>query len=64
MRSRADGGAGRALELATFRLLFAAGDPEEGARAFLERRSPRFGGEGGDGHPASPPGSAAERAGG
>ncbi len=43
MRSRAGGSAGRALELATFRLLFAAGDPEEGARAFLERRAPRFG---------------------
>jgi enoyl-CoA hydratase/carnithine racemase len=42
MRSRAAGSAGRALELATFRLLFAAGDPEEGARAFLERRAPRF----------------------
>jgi len=48
MRCRADGGAGRALELATFRLLFAAGDPEEGARAFLERREPRFGGGDGD----------------
>jgi enoyl-CoA hydratase/carnithine racemase len=31
-----------ALELATFRLLFAVGHPEEGARAFLERRPPRF----------------------
>jgi enoyl-CoA hydratase/carnithine racemase len=50
MRSRADGSAGRALELATFRLLFAAGDPEEGARAFLERRAPRFGGRIGDGN--------------
>jgi enoyl-CoA hydratase/carnithine racemase len=30
------------LELASFRLLFAAGDPEEGARAFLERRDPVF----------------------
>jgi enoyl-CoA hydratase/carnithine racemase len=49
MRCRADGSAGRALELATFRLLFAAGDPEEGARAFLERREPRFGGVDGDG---------------
>jgi hypothetical protein len=49
MRSRADGSAGRALELATFRLLFAAGDPEEGARAFLERRAPRFGAEPGSG---------------
>lgn len=60
MRSRAGGSAGRALELATFRLLFAAGDPEEGARAFLERRAPRFksGDDDGDGHPASPSGSA------
>ena len=51
MRSRAGGSAGRALELATFRLLFAAGDPEEGARAFLERRAPRFksGDDDGDG---------------
>jgi len=49
LRSRADGSAGRALELATFRLLFAAGDPEEGARAFLERRAARFGGGSGDG---------------
>jgi enoyl-CoA hydratase/carnithine racemase len=43
MRCRAAGSAGRALELATFRLLFASGDPEEGARAFFERREPRFG---------------------
>ncbi len=42
MRSRATGEPGRALELATFRLLFASGDPEEGARAFLERRPPNF----------------------
>lgn len=42
MRSRASGESGRALELATFRLLFASGDPEEGARAFLERRAPDF----------------------
>jgi enoyl-CoA hydratase/carnithine racemase len=42
VRSRAVGSAGRALELATFKLLFATGDPEEGARAFLERRAPRF----------------------
>jgi enoyl-CoA hydratase len=42
MRCRAEGGPGRALELATFRLLFAAGDPREGARAFLEKRPPRF----------------------
>ena len=42
MRSRSRGESGRALELATFRLLFASGDPEEGARAFLERRNPMF----------------------
>lgn len=36
--------AGRSkIELASFRLLFASGDPGEGARAFLERRSPDFG---------------------
>jgi enoyl-CoA hydratase/carnithine racemase len=35
-------GAGLRLELASFRLLFASGDPEEGARAFLERRPPSF----------------------
>lgn len=42
MRTAARGSAGLALELATFRLLFAAGDPEEGARAFLEKRDPEF----------------------
>jgi enoyl-CoA hydratase/carnithine racemase len=42
MRSRARGSAGLALELASFRLLFAAGDPEEGARAFLEKRDPNI----------------------
>jgi enoyl-CoA hydratase/carnithine racemase len=42
MRSSAVGESGRVLELATFRLLFAAGDPCEGARAFLERRQPTF----------------------
>jgi len=34
-----------ALELASFRLIFASGDPGEGARAFLERRPPEFAGE-------------------
>jgi enoyl-CoA hydratase/carnithine racemase len=42
MRAAAHGSAGLALELASFRLLFAAGDPEEGARAFLEKRDPKF----------------------
>ena len=42
MRSSLSGSAGRALELATFSMLFATGDPEEGARSFLERRPPRF----------------------
>jgi len=42
MRASARGSAGLALELASFRLLFAAGDPEEGARAFLEKRDPDF----------------------
>jgi enoyl-CoA hydratase/carnithine racemase len=42
MRASARGSAGLALELASFRLLFAAGDPEEGARAFLEKRDPEF----------------------
>jgi enoyl-CoA hydratase/carnithine racemase len=42
LRASARGSAGLALELASFRLLFAAGDPEEGARAFLEKRDPRF----------------------
>ncbi len=36
------GGGSGVLELATFRLLFATGDPGEGARAFLERRPARF----------------------
>ena len=30
------------IELASFRLLFASGDPGEGARAFFDRRSPEF----------------------
>ena len=42
MRAGARGSAGLALELASFRLLFAAGDPGEGARAFLEKRDPEF----------------------
>jgi enoyl-CoA hydratase/carnithine racemase len=42
MRSNGGAVAGLQLELATFRLLFAAGDPAEGARAFLERRAPVF----------------------
>jgi enoyl-CoA hydratase/carnithine racemase len=42
MRSRDSGGSGLALELASFRLLFAAGDPGEGARAFLEKRESSF----------------------
>jgi enoyl-CoA hydratase/carnithine racemase len=42
MRASARGSAGLALELASFRLLFAAGDPEEGARAFFEKRKPEF----------------------
>jgi hypothetical protein len=41
-RSGATGKRGLELELATFRLLFASGDPNEGARAFLERREPEF----------------------
>jgi len=32
-----------AIELASFRLLFASGDPKEGADAFLERREPVYG---------------------
>jgi len=31
-----------ALEMAAFKLLFASGDPGEGARAFFERRAPEF----------------------
>lgn len=42
MRAAAHGSAGLALELASFRLLFAVGDPIEGARAFLEKRDPKF----------------------
>ena len=42
MRASARGSAGLALELASFRLLIAAGDPEEGACAFLEKRAPDF----------------------
>lgn len=42
LRARSGRGPAAALELATFRLLFAAGDPEEGARAFLEKRDADF----------------------
>lgn len=42
MRARSGEGGGLQLELASFRLLFAVGDPEEGARAFLERREAEF----------------------
>lgn len=43
MRAGTAGNGARTLELATFRWLFAVGDPEEGARAFLEKREARFG---------------------
>ena len=39
---RASGSGGGALEMATFRLLFANRDPNEGARAFIEKRDPDF----------------------
>jgi enoyl-CoA hydratase/carnithine racemase len=42
MRSAPSRSAGLALELAAFRLLFAAGDPKEGATAFLDKRDPSF----------------------
>ncbi len=42
LRTRAARSGSMALELATFRFLFAVGDPREGARAFLERRPARF----------------------
>lgn len=42
LRARAPGGAGLDLELATFRMLFAAGVPREGAAAFLEKRPPEW----------------------
>jgi enoyl-CoA hydratase/carnithine racemase len=42
MRARCGSRSSAALELAAFRLLFAAGDPIEGAGAFLERRDPVF----------------------
>ena len=42
VRSAVPGGAGMALELASFRLMFAAGDPAEGAAAFLAKRDPVF----------------------
>lgn len=40
--TRSSAGARSALELAAFRLLFASGDPGEGAQAFLQRRTPEF----------------------
>ncbi len=39
---RSSVGARSEIELASFRLLFASGDPGEGARAFFDRRSPDF----------------------
>jgi enoyl-CoA hydratase/carnithine racemase len=42
MRASVSGPPGLGLELASFRLLFAAGEPTEGARAFLEKRKPVF----------------------
>lgn len=42
VRSAVSGSAGMALELASFRLMFAAGDPAEGATAFLDKRDPVF----------------------
>jgi enoyl-CoA hydratase/carnithine racemase len=39
---RSSVGARSTLERASFRLLFASGDPGEGARAFFERRPPDF----------------------
>jgi len=44
MRASVSGPPGLGLELASFRLLFAAGEPAEGARAFLEKREPVFDG--------------------
>jgi enoyl-CoA hydratase/carnithine racemase len=44
IRASVGGRAGLGLELASFRLLFAAGEPEEGAQAFLQKRPPDFGG--------------------
>lgn len=42
LRTAATGEGAGALESAAFRLLFAAGDPREGATAFLEKRHPEF----------------------
>lgn len=42
LRSSSRGTGALELELATFRFLFALGEPREGALAFLERRDPRF----------------------
>ena len=41
-RAGAGGAGALQLELATFRLLFATGEPQEGARAFVEKRDPEF----------------------
>ena len=42
MLSGAEGASALELEHATFRLLFAIGEPAEGARAFLDKRPPDF----------------------
>lgn len=42
LRARSGSSRAAALEMASFRLLFAGGDPEEGARAFLDKREPEF----------------------
>jgi enoyl-CoA hydratase/carnithine racemase len=42
MRAAPSMGPGLALELASFSFLFAGGDPNEGAMAFLEKREPGF----------------------
>jgi enoyl-CoA hydratase/carnithine racemase len=42
MRTRSPRSSALQLELATFQLLFATAHPQEGARAFLDDREPRF----------------------